>query len=357
MITRIRQDFREGEEPPPSSGYNLSLSLLRIAATVAIVFLHTSGTLSDNPDRYLLSAESFLFYTRMCNLSCWAVPCFMMITGALFLQQEKKLTVRRCLHYVWRMVLALILFGVPYALLNTFYEAGTITIRDIPSAFVAILENRSWSHLWYLYMLIGAYLLMPILKTFTDHCSKQELRYACCLILFFDCLLPVLHAGTGIQLAVSVWLPLQPCGYLLLGHLLSENPPKGRAWIPAVCAVCSLAVIWCLFGVPGSGLVGTIQNCLVVFTSICVFCLFLSIRAKASERTRKTLWRLDRLCFGVYLVHPVFFHFLYDFLKVTPADYGDSILVILLCFMGFTVCSFAASFVMSLIPPLWKYVL
>ena len=314
--------------------------------------MHTNSTLGDNSDIFDLDNFTASFYSKL------AVPCFFMITGALLLKKEKQITVQSCLcKYVRRILLALFLFGVPFALVKTFFETKTLSLHSLLDAFLAVLQNESWDHLWYLYALIGAYLLLPILKRFTDDCTKNELLYACSLLLFFDCLVPVINAACGIEIAFTIWLPLRPCFYILAGHYLSEHPLKIKLWFSFICAILLLAVIWGLDGCMSGDLYTAVKTCLVVLVSVAVFTAFQTLHINISERTKTMLWRIDRLCFGVYLVHPVFIHLMYRFFHISPVNFGDSIIAVLLFFLGFSAVSFAASWVMSLIKPLKKYVL
>lgn len=291
-------------------------------------------------------------------MMCWSVPCFMMITGALLLKKDKNLTVKACLNkYARRIALVLLLFGIPFALMTILFETKTLVLRSVLDAVLAVLQEQSWDHLWYLYTLFGAYLLLPILKKFTDNCTQSELLYACGLLLFFDCVIPILNAAIGIKIAFTVWMPLKPCYYILAGHYLSKYSPKIKPWMSAVVSIITLSVLWIFKGFETSEVVSALQSCLVVIVSTAVFLTFTTLRVTAGEKLKQVLWHIDRLCFGVYLVHPVFINLVYRFFKLTPVNFGDNIFAILLFFVEFTVTSFAASWIMNLIKPLRKYVL
>lgn len=60
-----RKSFRRNE-----------ISYLRIAATLAIVFLHTASALSDNSTKYALIMEQLFFFESIRNLMQWGVPIF-----------------------------------------------------------------------------------------------------------------------------------------------------------------------------------------------------------------------------------------------------------------------------------------
>ena len=327
-------------------------------ATLAVIFLHTNVTVGDYADLLQLSEKSLLFYNRLTGTMCWAVPCFFMITGSLLLKKEQVITIQICLQkYVRRIILALFLFGILFSLMMIIFETKAFNFHNIWDALMMVFQNQSFAHLWYLYSLVGAYLLLPIFKKFTDNCSKNELLYVCVLLLLFDCAVPVLDAVLGIKIAFTIWLPLRPCYYILAGHFLSEYPPKLRTWISFACAILALLVIWILNGFDNDDLLMSIETCLVVIASTSVFVTVKALKVNVHERYLPFIWKFDRLCFGVYLVHPVFIQLMYRFFHISPNSFGDSIIAILIFFIGFATVSFAVSWIMSLIMPLKKYVL
>ena len=90
------------------------LDRLRVLATCAVVLLHTVTGVMDNTDMGLYPAEKKVFLVVM-DLVCWCVPIFLVISGYLFLNPERKLSMGKMIvKYCRRIVLALFLFGVPY---------------------------------------------------------------------------------------------------------------------------------------------------------------------------------------------------------------------------------------------------
>ena len=55
----------------------------------------------------------------------WAVPVFFIITGVLLLNPSKSITATDCIwKYEKRIVLALLIFGIPFAILKLVMENG-----------------------------------------------------------------------------------------------------------------------------------------------------------------------------------------------------------------------------------------
>ena len=46
---------------------------------------------------------------------------------------------------------------------------------------------------------------------------------------------------------------------------------------------------------------------------------------KTSILTEKNIWKFDRLCFGIYLIHPMFVQFSYRLIKANPTNFSPYI--------------------------------
>ena len=147
------------------------LNSLRLLATLSVVFLHTSARLLD--------AREITNLDTQFGLSCYkytmqfGVPVFIMISGALFLNPSKEvgfgLFGRK---YVKRIVSALVIFGLPMCLIETYFskQGGGGAINSI----IHFATGHSWAHMWYLYMLIGLYLITPVIKPFVVKASNKD---------------------------------------------------------------------------------------------------------------------------------------------------------------------------------------
>ena len=338
-------------------GYQSHLSLLRIVATVSIVWLHTCSTLAKNPDVFIMSDRQHRFLSAGYQMMQWAVPVFFMITGALLLDPRKKISVHDCWKkYLARILLALVIFGIPFAMLRLVMETGDISVRLIPLSIKAVLENQSLSHLWYLYTLIGIYLALPVLRSFAKRAYKAELQTVFIALIIIDFVVPTVNAVTGLKIAFN--MPLSyPLFYLLAGYYLNKLETKRYEKMAGICVAVILAGIWILnYKFADAADLTHYNSPLIAALAVAVF--IASKRLKVSDEQRERIWKIDRMCFGVYLIHPVFIQFFYRFLKITPMKAGAGYaLAGLGLWVAFTFAAFAGSYVLGLIKPLKKYVL
>ena len=197
------------------------ISLLRIFATFAVILLHTCSTLVDNPERFTMTETQSLVMTCIRDSMRWCVPVFFMITGILLLNKNKTITPEMCVKkYAFRMVLALLVFGIPFAMMQNFMETKQFSLKMIGDSVLAVINDTGWKHLWYVYTLIGIYLMLPVIKKFTDNANDEELKHAAFWLFVFNFIAPFVDSLAGTSIGIS--LPVTyPVFYLLAGKYLS----------------------------------------------------------------------------------------------------------------------------------------
>lgn len=331
--------------------YDPRISRLRILAAVCVIWLHTCSTLAENRSLFGLTDSQYVFFGAAFQIMYWAVPVFFMITGALLL--GKQTDYPRCLRrYCGRVLLALTVFGIPFAALKIVGETRKVSASLIPQTLLAVLSGESFAHLWYLYVLLGIYLVLPVLQLAVSRMEDGHWRYLLGAMFVLAFLLPTVQALTGVKIAFTIPFAY-PLFYVLAGYRLYTNPPK---WNPARDVLCILLAGGCMIAAWMAGfsprVVGGYSSPLTALMALSVFSLAMGLREPG-----RALWQLDRLCFGAYLIHPLFIHFVYRLLKLTPVSFSVYPLAAVGFFVGFVLCAFAGSWLLNRIPLLRKYVL
>ena len=335
------------------------ISVMRVAATAGVVFLHTCNTISNNAGNYNLTHMQMFVLTTGNYLMNWAVPVFLMITGALLLKQEKVITYKSCItKYCKRILLALFIFGIPFSMLEIIMNTKRISAVLLPQAILNVLPGNSWSHLWYLYALIGIYLILPVLKTFVDKASRCDIEVLLGIILLFNFVVPTANKIFGIDIAFEIPIVSFEVFYVLLGKYLYDETPsafKNKKVCRGLLMVCCVFLISAnYFILPKGSRYFGYDSFLVAVIAALVFVLVKDVHVKNVDR----LWKIERLCFGVYLIHPLFINFIYKFMKITPLAAGEFYpFSIVVFWILFVICSFVLSWIMGKIRPLSVHVL
>ena len=203
----------------------IQLSAMRVLACVGIVILHTVFAANEYFAGSVSAGENMA--SRMVeNNMMWAVPVFVMVTGVLQLDPAKPLTLRKLYgRYVLRILIALIACCLVFRIFDMIMDGEAFTPAGVLQAFTELITARCWGHLWYLYLLIGLYVLLPFYRKLTEHCTDQELLYLCGAYLLFVSIIPMIEGfgiHVGFYISESIIYPL----YLFLGYMIFTGSPS-----------------------------------------------------------------------------------------------------------------------------------
>ena len=332
------------------------LSYLRIFATISIICLHTCSTLTDNMDVFSVAASQVHFLNAGHIIWRWAVPVFFMITGALLLDPCRQITYKDCIcKYCRKIILALLIFGIPMTSL-ILISNGVYGTALIKGAIIAFFTGQSFAHFWYLYTLIGIYLLLPLLKSFIANADKRDLEIIIIIMFVITIIIPAIERTIAVNIAF--FIPLgYPVFYVLIGYYL-EHYMRVKYTLLIILGIVITTIIYVSFVYNDIWVYELAQNYDNPITAIEASLIFLLFKSLNKRTIKKYVWVIDRLCFVVYIIHPVFIQFFYRYLHITPLSVGCSYQVAVIgMWLLFVVCSFLCGWVLKKIPILGKYVI
>ncbi len=110
---------------------------------------------------------------------------------------------------------------------------GWLAIRDHHAADWArfpgqLLNGPVFYHLWYVYVLMGLYLVLPLLRPLAAQPSESLRRYALGLWALASALVPLWHWWGGMHIGIDVPVVTTYVGYLLAGIWLAALPVSLR---------------------------------------------------------------------------------------------------------------------------------
>ena len=340
------------------------LDKLSVASTCAVVLLHTVTGVMDTTDMDLYPLEKKVFLVAL-DLVCWCVPVFLLISGYLFLNPARKISAGKMLwKYCRRIVLALFLFGVPYAWMEEIAREGSFSAGMLGKGFVMVIQGRSWSHMWYLYLILLLYLITPALRWMLARIPRGALYGLLGLLFFGSGILPFAAKLSGREPGIMLPDDGIYLFYYLCGHLFAlkrgEIPASGKTGgrLPALGALL-LAAGMAVSRLPGTYTVQMAYN--YPFTVVLSLLLFgwamgAGISGQRPGRINFPWEKTAVLSFAIYLVHPVFLNIAYKLFHVTPLSFPVGISLPLF-FLGTLLLSAGAAWVLQKIAPLRKYVL
>ena len=346
------------------------LDVLRVLATCAVVLMHVLTGATDVTDASIVPEYRSLLLSVM-DLVTWCVPIFLLISGYLFLNPERTLTYPVMIKkYCRRIALAILLFGVPYAASELVVAERTFRIRMIPEALKMTLMGHTWSHMWYLYLILFLYLITPLLKKVLRVLPVWGVAAVMAVIFLGSSVAPFLNKVLDVNS-----IPVLPDGgvyflYYLCGYFFAVREvcvDKGRnVWLTAAVAVLALGMI--LSRTLAGFSIQMAYN--YPFTVLLAVLLFAAGWNGSIKKYRIPWQEAGALSFAVYLVHPVYVNLLYKFVKITPFTVleqcgvqsvvaGQAVLILLLAAFCLVVLALATAtaWVLRKIPVLRKYVL
>lgn len=339
-------------------GRDFFLDVTRFIAILCVIMLHVSV----NYIHYQAQTKAEVLVGTILNgLTQAGVPLFLMISGALLLNEKKSYTTVQFL----KKALEFFVLGTIWALLYAVFQQIVLPkLLDQPIVKMAFWEALilGATHLWYMYVIVGLYLIMPFLRCF---CRKENARlvlYFIALALVFQFLTPILNflgnliGGKDLYLryveGFRVSYVLGYTTYFLVGWYI-KNIEINVKFKRLIYIVGGIAVIVIVLGeFFGYGKNGLFNN-LSIFNFTYSVAFFLCMHNVFSNKQVKllTAWEFKgfaNLAFGVYLIHPALMIVIGFALEKLGVAWG--LLGLFFEFFIVVAVSFLLAFVISKIP-------
>lgn len=340
------------------------IDCLRCLSALAVVMIHICVTAKTDFSGY--SAIDNWLATSTANFFHFSVPCFLMISGVLFLDPAKTLTISKLIkRYISRYVLVVIIFGWGFSICEEVFRTKKLGIMELGQGFIAMLEGRSWEHMWYMYTLIGVMLIVPVLKVLIDRGESEVLMYILIVILLFHSLLPCIKSFMGVEIGVvspfsSIYIAYIILGFMIgTGKLVYSNRVC-RYGIVMACVVIMASYYGVIFGgIKQLSAIGSYDSPVVVLLSSGIFIYMKNHEKNIAEYFQLHCWLKalilmgSSLSFGVYLIHMFWINLAYKLLCINPFGSFMTAKIIGLWF-GVLGLSFAAAWLMGRMPLLKK---
>ena len=286
------------------------LDYLRVFATFGVIIIHVSAQNWYTADVRTVNWQIFNVYDSLVR---WPVPVFVMISGAVFLGREWNIRTIFSRH-ILRLTTAFLFWGLIYAL---FKEAGIVNV----------LRNVAAGppHMWFVPMIIGLYIGIPIFQKITE--SQKVTKYFLAVSVVFFFVLPqvrnmfedlrleigafqgIYHSLVGTVSQVKGSLIAGYACYFVAGFYLSkaEFGKKTRTVIYWLGAMGFLSTIFldAFYSIRRDAPMEYYYSSFtvnVLLESIAVFVWF-RYHVQDREKWNRIAKRLANYSFGAYLVH------------------------------------------------------
>lgn len=318
----------------------LDFDVLRIWACLMIVAMHSPLPASQTEGMFLSSLS---------YLTAPGIGLFFMVSGALLLPVKQRTGA-----FLKRRFMKI---AIPTLVWTLFYLCCNAWLNNEPltgHAFLSIPFSPQGNPVfWFIYTLLGLYLLAPIVSHWLTSASKREVGFYLCLWVVSLCyplisfMADVNTSNTGILYYFSGY-----GGYFLLGYYLKSYPDSlSFKWLlPAMGFTIAIPVICKL------------QNIKVDFYSlfwytsvfVAIQCIFWWrmihwFAGRWESGSHPFLAEMSKLTFGIYLIHIFIMRYLlwkWDFILGIQPYWLQTVTIIILTFGG----SLVVTYLISLFP-------
>ncbi|OUM61584.1 hypothetical protein PIROE2DRAFT_20928 [Piromyces sp. E2] len=316
------------------------IDFLRIFANFLVIYIHASAV---NIERVDFRSHQWYGLFIQSHISYHCVPLFVAISGVFFLNPEKELPYKKLYQkYIFHIVKSLLFWAPFYAIVDRFI----INFNHIPYSFNKVVLHETikscflaYGHLWYLYFVIGLYMITPFLRPIVK--DRRAAWYAVWFFFIFRHIIPSVDRmfkafsykyGISYLTEFKSELKIELLGdlttYYLLGYLLSSGHIKNKFYIYLLSLMgiispflnAGVGYLECYHrGMEQSDFNTYYENLFVSLSTIGTFIFFKYIVSgwveplMRVEIIKKFVLKLSECSFGSYLVHMAVYNLYHRF--------------------------------------------
>ncbi len=320
------------------------MDVVRLAAMFMVVCCHCTdpfnfypGDPPANIDQIKFLGAAYGAFLRPC------VPLFVMLTGALLLPVKEETSIfykKRIFRVLWPFLVWSVLYNLfpwitgllglrPDVLVDCFPYSGPDATKQSFAVSLNYIANIPLNfslidvHMWYIYVLIGLYLYLPIFSAWVEKASdKAKLWFLAAwglttlLPYFYEYVSVYVWGGCSWNSFNMLYYFAGFNGYLLLGHYLRRIDWSTQKTVLITIPLFAIGYLVTFFGFrhittlphytnEQLELFFTYNSLNVVMMTFAVFMLCKKVKVK-NETIKRMLANLTICGFGIYMIHYFF---------------------------------------------------
>ncbi len=194
---------------------------LRALAIFAVIILHNAADYDDQLGD--IPASHWWAGTIWDGLVRFCVPMFVALSGAFLLKQSKEVTFSEVFKKrLPKIIIPLIFWSLIYILYEGYASEEGIRSINWMEKLKVFYQGPVIYHLWFLYMMIGIYLLYPVMNLFITAAKEVHIRYFLIVWFISNCIINISDAITDTTFGVGLNFFAEYSGYFVLGYYLTH---------------------------------------------------------------------------------------------------------------------------------------
>lgn len=285
------------------------IDILRVFSIFQVILIHTSFPIfykEELPHSYWAAANFYDAFSRA------GVPIFFMISGYLLLERSE-LSLDFFKRRFIKVGIPAVVWTAAYLIWQQqAYRNGSMNLLHIGLSMIkAVFGGHIELHLWFVYVLLGLYLVMPILHVLVS-ASPSVTKYFVVLWLIANPFLGLLPRISGEPVDVSLRLLLVEgySGFLVLGYLLKPVVLTKRGGLISLISFLVMGFAMYLGTDVLSQKAGSLDGFLywylgfpVIVMSVSLFLWFKSWGESLTLKHTSWIRQVSDTTFGIYLIH------------------------------------------------------
>ena len=323
---------------------------LKVLAIIAVIFIHVAAPII--PRYYELNLNDWWTANVYDSLTRWCVPIFIMISGALLLNPKKTDSIqtffkKRTLKVVYPLIIWSSIYLLKILIFDEQLTLKTIVIR--------LLEGNLYYHLWFIYIIIGLYIITPVIKIFIQNASNKEIKYFLIVWFISASIYKLVEQFTGIEIGFEIPFASGYLGYFILGYYLHNVELKvSTKYLFYILGCISLVVtiygtyIQVIDNITSSFYFYSNLSPNIIIMSSAIFIFFKTINTQLGKQVQNIVITISKTTMGIYLIHPLVLDVL-SILKINALTINPIISIPAVSVLTFAI-SFLVIFIMQKIP-------
>lgn len=325
------------------------LNFLRIFSAVLVILLHCIAPFYSS--LVYFENRSWWICGVLNSVTRTAVPMFFMMSGYLMLTNPKTLDIKKFYKKrLPRLIIPLTVWNIIYYI---YYNNGNLSLSDF---FNELLGSGAAYHLWFVYSMLGFYLILPFLKRITDNCTDKQLLVLLTVLSFTGTIRPLINTVFPVYIWFFDVIANGYIPYFILGYLLGKSSLnfKNRiiVYIGGVLgAFMSIFGNWYYSSSESISLIANEAYRLNHALCACaIWILFKQINWDKFTRLCNAAENWSKRTFGIYFIHALVLDISVKYVPNSFAP-GESIIY---RFLITTIFSFFITYIIDKIKPLSK---
>ncbi len=234
-----------------------------------------------------------------------------MISGYLLLNPNKNVDIPKIKKYIFKILCFIVLFGYGYLLMELLFTKK-LNLLGLYKLIIDVLEGNVWAHLWYLYMLVGLYIITPLLRYFIKNANKETIKFTMLSLFIVAIIIPTFNEIFNMHISEFYLESFKYIFIYMLGYFLGQTDII-KDKVVYICGIVGIIGYFILLYFLGND---SQTNMFVLFESVLIFRLMSSGKLKIKDN--KLINLISKYSLGIYLVHQFYLNLLYKVLNIFP---------------------------------------